>query len=110
MDEIRQFAATAKRFSIADYNVFIGDYAVERSVFADVIVLHDDRIANNCALSYLYATEKNGIFNDAFNHATVGNQGIAHQRVFAVFGRRAVTYLRIDVSVSKQLVTDVFLQ
>ena len=42
LDKVRQRTASAERFSIANYNVFIGNYAIQRGIFSDVVVLHDN--------------------------------------------------------------------
>jgi hypothetical protein len=46
------------------------------AVAAYFSTLHDNRILYNCALSNLYATEKNGIFNCTFDNASVSNKRI----------------------------------
>ena len=52
-------------------NVLVGDRIIKRCAFHDDAVFHNDGVTNHRALADLDGTEEDGIFNRAFDDATV---------------------------------------
>ena len=60
-----------KLSSVLNYNILIGNNAIKLTVFTDIGVLKKNTILDNRSLTYLYATEDNGITNFALENSTV---------------------------------------
>lgn len=85
LDKIGKQLAAAEFAAVGNSDVFIGDYAVERSVAAYDGILHDDGISNAGAFCDFDAAEQNGIFHPPFYFAAVGDQRIFDDGFFPVF-------------------------
>ena len=56
--------------------------------------MHNDGIANNCALTNFYATEQDGIFYHAFNNATIRNNYIRQSANGFTFESSSSQYIK----------------
>jgi len=81
LNKVRKFRATAQILSVANYNVFVGNYTIQGCVRSDNIILHNNGVTDNRTLSNFYTTEKNGILNNPFNFTTVRNQRILYNGI-----------------------------
>ena len=82
-----------KNATVADDNVFIGDYAIKVNVFARDGILHYNTVFNMGILTNLYATEKDGVFDRTLDNASVCDKRIANDCAIDIGSGRGVTNL-----------------
>ena len=66
---------TGKHLAVLNGNVLISNYAVKVNVITRVSILQKNGILNYSSLTYLYASEEDGVFNNALDNASVRDNG-----------------------------------
>ena len=90
---------TGKHFAILNSYILIGNYTVKVNVFSGIGILHKNRVFNNCSLADLNATEKDGVFNNSLDNASVSDNGVSNLCTFRISCGCGVSNLCINGSV-----------
>lgn len=82
--------------SVPNHRIFIGNHAIERNVFADNRILHQNRVFDLTSARDMHATENDGIFGAALDDAAVGDQAVANLCAVQILCRRGTAHLCVD--------------